>query len=496
MILFMRIFLAAVISCLVGFYFYRAYGLEHGNDFSARDRLFGLDKKDKTIYLGFLPLILPCGLAVVFAALVVKLGWQEALFFFFRLSANLLLTMSLYYVALLLLMPLLRRHVSARVCATAWLLPTLLYYVGYSFDAIIPRFVLYIPRRLQDVLIPVWAVGFAIFFSAAVLSHLCFRRRILRDAREECDETVLAVFREEAEQLGFKNPIRLVRTARAKTPFSMGNTKRTRVTVLPETDYTEQELRFIFRHELHHIQRGDMDSKLFFAFVCALFWFHPLVWIALREAGRDMELSCDEIVLENEGEAERKCYADLLLATAGERRGFTTCMSADASALRYRLRSIMKARTRKSGTLVLMALLFTCLMCHGVFAVSEERIALSEAFTANGADYFLYETDEGICRTYADLTADGKKELLAYLETLTVERLSGARYAAAPEKSPRLYVSNSAAECAVWIGDHSVVIYDLANIDYEHSLICYTRADIDWEKIEACFGEVQIGAHP
>lgn len=487
MILFTRIFTALAVSCLVGFFFYRAWGLEHGNDFSAQDRLFGRDRKDKVIYIGFYPLILPCGLGAVLAIFTLKLGWHGALSWFSRFSVDLLLTMSFYYIALLFLMPLLRRHISARACAVAWLLPTLLYYVGYSFTLTAPHVVLYCPKPLMDVLIPVWFAGFLLVFGASVFSHLRFRRRIMRASREECDESVLQIWRQESKQLGFQNPIRLVRSKLAKTPFSMGDSKRSRVTVLPESPYTERELRLIFRHELHHMQRNDADSKLFFAFISALFWFHPLVWLALREAGRDIELSCDEIVLETSDDNDRKLYADLLLNTAGERHGFTTCMSADASALRYRLRCIMQNRTYRTGTWVLIMLVFICLSCHGIFAVSDERTTLGKAIAAESADYFLYNTGGDFYRSDANLTAESKKMLLSYLGAISIEHLNGARDAIAAEQTPRLYFSNSATRQAVWLGNGNAVIYDLDHLDSSHSVFYYIREDIDWEKIEACF---------
>ena len=306
MILFTRIFMAISFSCLVGFYFHRAWGLEHGNDFSAQDRLFGRDRRDKIIHVGFFPLILPLSLGIIFAGIIWKFGLTDGISLFFRFSISLLWTMSVYYIALLFLMPLLRRHISARACAVAWLFPTLLYYVGYNFAAITPLAVFYCPKRLLDALIPVWFGGFILVFGASILSHLRFRRKVMRTAREECDASVLQIWQEESEQLGFKNPIRLVRYEPAKTPFSMGDSKRTRVTVLPMHSYTQKELRLIFRHELHHLQRNDADSKCFFSFLLAFFWFHPLMWLALREASRDIELSCDEIVLETADDDDRK----------------------------------------------------------------------------------------------------------------------------------------------------------------------------------------------
>lgn len=107
------------------------------------------------------------------------------------------------------------------------------------------------------------------------------------------DSEILELFDRELKQLEYYRPVRLVKSAAVTVLLSMGTMKRTRVTVLPNREFTQQELEFIFRHEIHHIQRGDVSNKIFFAFCQALCWFNPLIWVATRKASDDLELSCD-----------------------------------------------------------------------------------------------------------------------------------------------------------------------------------------------------------
>ena len=75
----------------------------------------------------------------------------------------------------------------------------------------------------------------------------------------------------------------------------------------------------VFSHELAPMCRGEIRTPgAFLEFCKALGWFHPLVWAAVRKAQDDLELSCDEIVLEKYDADRRKKYAELLLVTAGE----------------------------------------------------------------------------------------------------------------------------------------------------------------------------------
>ncbi|MDD3404533.1 MAG: M56 family metallopeptidase, partial [Hespellia sp.] len=97
----------------------------------------------------------------------------------------------------------------------------------------------------------------------------------------------------EQKTFGFRHQIPLVRCGLIRTPLSMGAFERTRITILPEQVYTEQELRLLFRHELHHIQRCDVETKVFLGFCQAFGWFFPMTWTAIRKASEDLELSCD-----------------------------------------------------------------------------------------------------------------------------------------------------------------------------------------------------------
>lgn len=65
------------------------------------------------------------------------------------------------------------------------------------------------------------------------------------------------------------------------------------VLVLPEEQYSSEELFFILKHELIHLKRGDVYFKLLFVTANTVRWFNPLIWIMQKEAAIDMELSCD-----------------------------------------------------------------------------------------------------------------------------------------------------------------------------------------------------------
>lgn len=372
--LFLHIYAATLFAFMLGWSYKRAWGFEHGNDFSSQDRLYGADTRDMNTAVWVSPLCLPIIFLLDPVLLLISAPNARGLSLFFEETVNFTLTTTILYALLLALMPLLRRHFSARACATAWLLPSMLCGIMAVFSPISyysepSLFTLDVPEVLTAALLLLWAIGFIAIFGRFLYRHLRLRRQLSRTATPECSEDVLTIWKEEQEALHLKTPILLMRCADIRSPFSIGHTKKTRMCVLPMRAYTEHELRLIFRHELHHLRRRDTDSKLFFAFIAAFCWYNPLVWIAFRQAADDLELSCDEVVLADADETERNCYANLILNTAAEAKGFTTCLSARASSLRYRLRGIMQTRKTSAGTLMLMTLTFLFIMCYGYIAV-------------------------------------------------------------------------------------------------------------------------------
>lgn len=283
------------------------------------------------------------------------------------------LELGVYYVLLMAVMPWLRRWVSARVCAMLWLLPDWIYVFVGRLD--LPtdgkKIVLHAPGTLVYVLLAVWAVGAVGVMVWKIGSHLAFRRRILKNAVPVTDRQTLHVWEIELERAWIRKcKWKLVRSDAVTTPLSIGLYNRTTRIVLPMREYTQEELSLVLRHEIIHISRGDPASKFFLTFCTAMCWFNPLMWAAMRKSADDFELSCDESVLLDEPQPVRRQYAELLLQTAGDERGFTTCLSATAGALRYRLKAVMKPEKKRTGAILIGLTLFVLAMCSGYVALA------------------------------------------------------------------------------------------------------------------------------
>jgi beta-lactamase regulating signal transducer with metallopeptidase domain len=102
-------------------------------------------------------------------------------------------------------------------------------------------------------------------------------------------------------------------------------------------------------HERAHIERRDPLIQAAVEVVRALYWFHPLVWMAARKMSADREIAADDAVL-TAGEYASD-YASLLVhlaASCGRRRFEPTVAMLGRRTLRARFAAILDETTRRT----------------------------------------------------------------------------------------------------------------------------------------------------
>ena len=72
--------------------------------------------------------------------------------------------------------------------------------------------------------------------------------------------------------------------------------------------------RAVLLHELAHIRRSDAFVQQVAQISCAIFWFHPMVWMLAARLSHEQELACDDAVLM--AGMTPASYAGILLETA------------------------------------------------------------------------------------------------------------------------------------------------------------------------------------
>lgn len=403
------------------------------------------------------------------------------------LCFSIFLHISVYYLLLLALLPLLRRTIQARSCAVLWLLPNYLYLLQQGFMGLPrPFWALPVPARAAKAACILWLAGVIIVLGWKFLAHLFFRRRILKVAHPVTNPEILSLWESEQRAAGFKKAgYRLVVSPEVRTPLSIGFFRRSGRVVLPERFYTPDDLTLIFRHELVHIGRQDCWNKFFLVFCTAVCWFNPLMWLAMRRSADELELSCDEAVLQNAAPEARQSYARLLLQTAGDERGFTTCLSASAKSLRYRLRNVVKPCSRHSGAILVGVVFFVLIMSCGYVTIAYG--------SGTGAGYIFSSQDStAFDLTGTSLKIDGiysahkcadPEALNQYLASLEFREIAG-NYTFSTEKQ-ELALTYRTPDGIRWVNlsEHALTVTNSGAAGTTY----LTVSPVDWDYIASIF---------
>lgn len=223
-----------------------------------------------------------------------------------------------------------------------------------------------------------WLAGGAVFVLWQWGSYWLARRRLLArsvPARED-DWTAL---REGQRVLDLRRPVELRRVKDLPTPMMLGLFHP--VILLPEGEMGEEARAMVLRHELVHLQRGDVAYKLLLLLANAVHWFNPLVWWMSREAGRNLELCCDDDVVKGQDKEFRRRYGEILIHTAAGCRApvLSTYFGGGKQYLKGRLKNLFQHK--KNSVVLVCVVLAAALLAGSLVAcrAAEGRISETEA---------------------------------------------------------------------------------------------------------------------
>jgi TonB family protein len=80
----------------------------------------------------------------------------------------------------------------------------------------------------------------------------------------------------------------------------------------------------VLEHENTHLRHGDHLWNALALTIVTVFWFNPLVWLALRSFRINQELACDNQVLSQKSPQEKLLYAKALVACAEQNSSYLT----------------------------------------------------------------------------------------------------------------------------------------------------------------------------
>ena len=223
-----------------------------------------------------------------------------------------------------------------------------------------------------------WLGGMAALLVYQGAGYVLARRRLLRDAEPGSEEET-ALLAALAAGLGVRRAPPLLHTADAASPMVLGLVRP--VLLLPEGALPAEELEVVLRHELTHLKRHDVAYQALLLLARTVHWFNPLVWWMGREAGRSLELCCDDAVVRGRDEAFRRRYGSVLLRTAaGGWVPLSTRLGGGKGQLKARLGNLFRKK-RNSAALVCLALA-CALLVTSLVACEQAKLTPEEALDA------------------------------------------------------------------------------------------------------------------
>lgn len=172
----------------------------------------------------------------------------------------------------------------------------------------------------------VWVLG--VFLSAIkIASEWISLRRIVRNGVPITDMQTVALLHETrnaTEQLAGRRqisqpvPLQLFCSNSTAVPLAVGIFVPKIILPAGFGKWTTERLRIVLLHELVHIIRRDVLINVVAHLACILYWFNPLVWLAVRRMDLERELACDDFLLDLGASAEN--YANDLVEIAASLR--------------------------------------------------------------------------------------------------------------------------------------------------------------------------------
>lgn len=246
-----------------------------------------------------------------------------------------------------------------------------------------------------------WMLGVFVLFGINLAGYMGYGRRIRSSRRQVEGTEIIALLKECSIKLRLPRPLPVYVSSCTDTPVLAGLFRCS--IVLPDRNFSPEQLRHAFAHELAHYRRHDNLLKWVSVLAVCVNWFNPVIYFAVREARRQCELACDEAATAGFSREERISYGKTLLGVAsGSSHPFalSATMSEDKRNLKERLEVLAKDKNRGKKMAVLSVSLFSiaAILTAVTLMVScaTSPVSSAQASTSNLANTSGSENSSGL----------------------------------------------------------------------------------------------------
>lgn len=270
-----------------------------------------------------------------------------------------------------------------------------------------------------------WAAG-AIWLLAQMALGLRAVRRVAKPTMLVGGGPLAEAMQAAAAEMGVERAVRLRQAtspSQITVPLTYGALRPVIILPFSSAEWPAERLRAALLHEMAHIKRHDWALQMLGQLAVAVYWFHPLIWLAASRMRSESEAACDDLVL-NAGMPAQD-YAHHLLDVALSVRDASQ-FSVGAVAMAHgpkvegRLRAVLaigaarRPLTRRAAACALIAAVILIapvaafrLIPHGPPVRGAENLQLRGNFTLRYAVTITNDkTTQAQFREYQQLRAD------------------------------------------------------------------------------------------
>lgn len=166
--------------------------------------------------------------------------------------------------------------------------------------------------KFSKILFFVWLFGFVFSAVTYMIIYICFIKDLKKCSKLKY-QRMEKILKNCKSQLNINKNIQIIVYDKISSPSIVGMFKVKIILPRNLINLSEEELRHIFLHELCHYKNKDnyMDNLL--GLLQCIHWFNPLIYYYFKKIRNDMEICCDERVLNLLNEDEHNKYGITML---------------------------------------------------------------------------------------------------------------------------------------------------------------------------------------
>lgn len=279
---------------------------------------------------------------------------------------------------------------------------------------------------------------------------------------------------------------------RIPSPFILGII---RPKIYLPSSLSEEEKNYVIAHEKAHLKRLDYIRKPLGFILLTIYWFNPILWLAYILLCRDIEYACDEKVVKDMNNDEKKEYSTTLLNLSIHNRLITACpLAFGESGVKSRIKSVLNYKKPAFWVIIVAVILCTGLaVCFLTNPVTEKISGdiVCEYFPFNPLQSAarvpsirFYENNTFSLSLDSSNDFDYGKYELTYTTLCLYTKNKPYTYIFNIDENTFIFDAEKSSEASgVDISLNSTSVYSIPDdTTYAAMPICYSEIDFDFDK--------------